>query len=98
MFTILAQGLQNPIAANSALEVFDAFLDGVTVIALPIFVLIIIWIGAQFVFARGEPQKLAELKLWLTWSLVGLFIVLSSQAILYVVVDTADKVGVDTRR
>ena len=53
----------------------------VAMIALPLVVVMIIWAGAQFVFAQGNDTKLAAAKKTLWYSLLGALLVVGAYAI-----------------
>ncbi|MFA6404459.1 MAG: hypothetical protein WCW03_00405 [Candidatus Paceibacterota bacterium] len=51
-------------------------------------VIVLIWVGLQFILARGNAEELKKLKLWLTWVVVGVAIVIGARIIIELVINT----------
>lgn len=66
---------------NGALEIFSY-------IVVLFAVLMIIYVGLQFVLAQGNPKRLSELKGWLLWIVIGVAIVIGARIIVSVVINT----------
>ena len=81
----------NPIKYCSVGELIIAVTNGVTLILMPVIVLSITWIGFNMVFAgREKSANYAKWKNAFGWSLVGLFLVLGTRGILFVIQNTVN--------
>ncbi|HSX17873.1 MAG TPA: pilin [Candidatus Saccharimonadales bacterium] len=90
MINYIAQGLLN---ANNLPHHNDATQDDITKILNIIFIIVgalaflmIVIAGLRYVFAQGEPNKIAEAKNMLIYALIGLIIAASAAAIVNFVV------------
>ena len=89
----------NPIKYCSVGELIIAVTNGVTLILMPIIVLSITWIGFNMVFAgREKNADYAKWKNAFGWSLVGLFLVLGTRGILFVIQNTVNELVEDDYR
>ena len=82
----------NPIKYCSISDLIIGVTNGVTLILMPIIVLSITYIGFQMVIAGRE--KTADYTKWKNafgWSLVGLFLVLGTRGILFVIQNTVNE-------
>ena len=70
--------LCNPIQAESFTEVIRRVANIAALIGLPIVVIMIIWTGAQFVFAGGDEKKLTAAKQSFFWTIIGALLVLGA--------------------
>ncbi|MBU6426983.1 hypothetical protein KGQ27_01960 [Patescibacteria group bacterium] len=80
--------LQNPLKVNS---VGAAISEGTAIfsyVAVLVAVLALIWVGLQFILARGNTAKISELKNWLWAIVVGIAIVIGARIIIQIVVNT----------
>ena len=76
--------LKNPLKSelNTIPKIINAILDGIVIpIAVPIFVLAIIWTGILFVIARGKPDDIKNAKTALKWTLIGGAVILGAKLI-----------------
>ena len=73
--------LQNPIQAENFTEVMRRVANIAALIGLPIVVIMIIWTGAQFVFAGGDEKKLTAAKQSFYWTIIGALLVLGAYVI-----------------
>ena len=81
----------NPIKYCSVSELITGVTNGVTLILMPIIVLAITYIGFRMVLAGRE--KNADYTKWKNafgWSLVGLFLVLGTRGVLFVIQNTVN--------
>lgn len=87
--------LQNPLSSrfNSVGGIVEGGLEIVSYIAVLFAVLMIIWVGLQFVLAQGKPQRLSELKSWLLWIVIGVAVVIGARIIVSVVINTLEATG-----
>lgn len=88
--------LQNPLSSrfSSIGQIISGFLEILSYLAILLAVLAIIWIGLQFVLAAGNSEKIKELKMQLTWVVVGVAIVIGARIIVSLVVNTLSATGV----
>ena len=73
--------LQNPIGADSIQDLLATILSAVVQIAIPFLVLAIMYVGFLFVVARGNPEKLAQARQALFYTLLGALIILGAQTL-----------------
>lgn len=89
-------GLQNPLSCqyNTVGGLVSGFIVIFSYLAIIVAVLLLIWVGLQFVLARGNPGRIDELKSWLLWIVVGVAVVIGARIIVNVVITTLDSTGV----
>src|SRR5690349_14773924 len=63
--------LQNPIAADNIIELFETIIDIVLVFAVPLVVFFIIYAGFLYVTARGNEGTIEKAHKALLYALVG---------------------------
>ena len=87
--------LQNPLSSkfNSVGGLVQGFLEIFSYIVALFAVLMLIWVGLQFVLAQGNPGKMQELKDWLLWIVVGVAIVIGARIIVSIVLNTLSTTG-----
>ena len=87
--------MQNPLSKNfdSVGSLISGFLDIFSYLVILLAVLLIIWVGLQFVLARGNPDRIKELKIWLLWIVVGVAIVIGARIIVSAVINTLSATG-----
>lgn len=76
--------LKNPLKSDldSIPKIINAILDNIVIpIAVPIFILALIYTGILYVIARGKPEKLNEAHNALKWTLIGGAVILGSKLI-----------------
>ncbi len=92
--------LANPLGSeyDSFPKVVVAIIDKIILpVAIPFVALAIIWVGFEFVIARGNPQKLKDAKKALGWTLLGAAVILGAYVIGTVVQSTISEItGNDT--
>ena len=69
--TALAITLENPLKVNSIEGLFEAILEIMLVLAVPIIVFFIIYAGFKYVTAQGKEDELKKANQMLLWSIVG---------------------------
>ncbi len=74
-------GLCNPLKVNSIQELLVAVLGYLVQVGTVIIVLMMVYIGFEFVLARGNPTKLQKAREMLLWTIIGALIILGAQAI-----------------
>lgn len=76
--------LKNPLKSdlNTIPKIVNALLDKIVIpIAVPIFILAIIYTGILYVIARGKPEKITEAHNALKWTLIGGAVILGAKLI-----------------
>ena len=68
--------LCDPTKSKSLEGLIDAISAKILQIAIPIAVIIIIWIGIQFFLSQGNPEKVGSAKKALWYTIIGLTIIL----------------------
>lgn len=87
--------LQNPLDPkfNSVGGLVQGALEIFSYLVIIFAVLMLIWVGLQFILAQGNPDKLKELKNWLLWIVVGVAIVIGARIIVSIVINTLQATG-----
>ncbi len=86
--------LQNPLKFNTVGGIVGGFLDIFMYIAVLAGVLLLIWVGFQFVLSQGNADKMKELKSWLLWIIVGLALIISARILVRIVINTLERANV----
>jgi hypothetical protein len=85
--------LTNPLKVNSIGDLVKNFVDIFSTVVIILAVLTLIWVGLQFILARGDVAKMKELKEWLLWIVVGIAVVISARLIVDIVINTLSATG-----
>ena len=86
----------NPIDYCSVGELITGVTGGITLLLMPILVFSIAYIGFRMVLAGKEKNAdYAKWKKAFSWSLVGLFLVLGTRGILFVIQNTVNELVED---
>ncbi len=85
--------LSNPLKVNSVGDLVKNFVDIFSTVVIILAVLTLIWVGLQFILARGDVAKMKELKEWLLWIVVGIAVVVSARLIVDIVINTLSATG-----
>ncbi len=80
--------LDNPINATSIDALITDILKVVVAIATPIAILAIIYSGFLFVKARGNPEELTKARTTLTWTIIGVMVLLGASLLATVIEGT----------
>lgn len=94
--------LENPLGANTLIELIQRIIDGMIRLAVPIAAGLIVWIGMLYMFAQGQPQRIQTATKALTYVVIGFAILLVSAGIISIVQDvlgvqqTCDTGGANT--
>lgn len=87
-----AEGLQNPLQYDNITSFIAGALKALVVIALPIITLFIVISGFMFVFARGNPSKLAEAKKNFLFVILGAILILGAWVLATLIGGTVSQV------
>lgn len=87
--------LSNPLKVDSVSGLVQNFVEIFSYVVIIIAVLLLVWVGLQFILARGDASKMKELKEWLFWIIIGVAVVIGARVIVEVVINTLASSGVD---
>lgn len=73
--------LVNPLKIDNIQDLLAVILSAIVQIAIPFLVLAVMYVGFLFVAARGNPNKLAEARQALFYTLFGALIILGAQTL-----------------
>lgn len=90
--------LQNPLKVDSIGGLVQSFVEIFSYIVILGAVLALIWVGLQFILARGNPERMNELKSWLSWIVIGVAVVIGARLIIQVVINTLSTSGAVDQR
>jgi mannose/fructose/N-acetylgalactosamine-specific phosphotransferase system component IID len=83
--------LSNPLGNVTSINDFiGKIIDLVLFVAVPVLVLVFIWLGFQFIMAQGNSTELEKVKRNLLYTLIGAAIVLGATVIKELLVSTFD--------
>jgi hypothetical protein len=82
---------ENPTGFSSAEELIISILRALTVIAIPLIVLMIIYGGFLYSTARGNAEQLRKATMTLTFAIIGGILVIGAVAITEIVGDTVQE-------
>lgn len=74
-------GLSNPICTTDLSTFLAKLLDLIAMIAFPIIVLFLVYIGFLFVTSQGNPEKIKEAREYFVWAIVGALLILGAEAL-----------------
>lgn len=77
----LAAQLYNPIGTTSVSAFLANLLGLIALIAFPILVLFLVYVGFLFVSSQGNPEKIKEARNYFFWAVVGGLLVLGAEAL-----------------
>jgi ABC-type cobalt transport system substrate-binding protein len=86
--------IKNPLKADSIYDLVQTFVEIFSLIAIIGAVLALIWVGFQFILARGNVSKMSELKDKLIWIVVGVAIIIGARLLINIVINTLSSTGV----
>ena len=86
--------LCNPLqGVNSISDLIFKFMDIVSYLAVIFGVLMLIWIGLQFVMAQGKPEEIKKHREQLLWVVIGIGVILGAKILVSVVINTLQATG-----
>lgn len=88
---VSAARIENPIEADKIQTFVSDLLDIIIQIGVIFVVLVIVYVGFQFVTARGDTGKLSKAREAFTWTVIGAIILLGAQVIAKVLENTANE-------
>jgi len=75
-------GLCSPLNVNSIQELLVAVLGYLVQVGTVIIVLMMVYIGFEFVLAKGNPTKLQKAREMLLWTIIGALIILGQSNVI----------------
>jgi len=72
--------IENPLKAKSFTELIRDIIDWLVAIGIGVAVIMIIYSGLLFMTAAGDEEKVTKAKKALTWSLIGLAVLIMGKA------------------
>ncbi|MEO5646056.1 MAG: TrbC/VirB2 family protein [Candidatus Paceibacterota bacterium] len=85
--------LNNPLSGISTIpEAINKILSIVIRIALPLIILMFIWTGLQFIFARGNPEKMKVAKNMFFYTVIGTLLILGAWTLTNAIVGTVNNI------
>ncbi len=86
--------LKNPLkGVNSVSDLIFTFMKIISYIAVIFGVLMLMWVGLQFVLAQGKPEEIKKRSNQLLWVIVGIGIILGARILVSVVINTLEASG-----
>ncbi len=85
--------LTNPLKVDSIGGAVGAFVEVFSYLVVLFAVLALVWVGFQFILARGNPERMKELKNWLFFIIIGVAIVIGARVIIMIVTNTLQATG-----
>jgi len=87
--------LTNPLKKElgSVGDVVMKFVEIFSYIVIIFAVLMLVWTGLQFILARGNVDRMKELKNQLLWIVVGIAIVIGARVLVTIVINTLEATG-----
>ncbi len=86
--------LQNPLkGVNSISDLILAFMKIVSYLAVIAGVLMLMWVGLQFVMARGNPEEIKKRSNELLWIVIGIAVILGARILVSVIINTLEATG-----
>ena len=80
-----ASELPNPIGVKSFSELLDRITSYLLMIAVPITGLALVWAGFLMISSGGEVEKIEKAKKTISWSVIGLIIVIFAKGLALVI-------------
>ncbi len=87
--------LQNPLAKGGVNTIGDAInkiLSLVIRVALPLIIIMFIWSGLSFIFARGNPEKVKTAKNMFLYTIIGTLLILGAWTITNAIIGTVNAI------
>ena len=82
--------VENPLVAESIVQLFETILDVLLIFAVPIIVFFIIYAGFMYVTARGNESTIKKAHMALLYALIGGLLILGARVLIEVVSGTVD--------
>jgi hypothetical protein len=86
--------LQNPLKVDSLGGLIEAFVEVFSYVVILFAVLAIIYVGLQYILARGNSEEITKRTDQLKWIVIGVAVVIGARIIVSVVINTLGASGV----
>lgn len=84
--------LNNPLAVSTINDAIKLFMGVIIRIALPLIIIMFIWSGLTFIFARGNPKKIEDAKNIFLFTIIGALLILGAWTITNAIVGTVNSI------
>ncbi|MGH7141627.1 MAG: pilin [Minisyncoccia bacterium] len=84
------QQITSPTGNATVCNILIGIFNAIMIIGAPVAVVFVIWAGARYVFAMGNPNKIKEANANLKWTLVGILIFFGAMVITQVIFTTVN--------
>ena len=85
VYGVMLAQIENPLGVDSFEELAQNITNWLVRIAGPIGVIVIVYAGAKFLMAKGDPTKITEAKKVLWYAIIGLAIVFAASGLVSLV-------------
>ena len=83
-----SKNFDNPLTFDTITGMFQAILNVLVIVSIPIVVLFIILAGFHYVTAQGNPEKIKDASKALMYGIIGGVVILGASAILSIIEET----------
>lgn len=91
--TAESTSIENPIGANTFLQLVEAIASAVTAVGIPLVAIFLMWSGFLFVSARGNEEQLKKAKTTFSWALIGGAVLIGARVLAIAIVNFAKGLG-----
>lgn len=87
--------LENPLAGGGVSDIptaINKILSVVIRVALPLIIIMFIWSGISFIFARGKPDKIKEARAMFLYTVIGTLLILGAWTITNAIIGTVNSI------
>lgn len=84
--------LQNPLKATTIQEAIALFMRIIIKLAIPVIILMYLWVGFSYILALGNPEKIKKVHNLLLYTVIGTLLVFGAWAITNAIVGTINAV------
>lgn len=86
-------GLKNPLKVKTIGGLIQSAVEIFSYLVIIFAVLAFIWVGLQYILARGNAEKIKELSKWLGYIAIGVAVVIGARLIISIVINTLESSG-----
>lgn len=91
-------GLKNPLKVKTIGGLVQTAVEVFSYIVIIFAVLAFIWVGLQYILARGNSEKMKEMSKWLGYIVIGVAVVIGARVIISIVINTLSSTGIVDER
>lgn len=85
--------LDNPLKVGNFCDLLETLLGAIIVIGMPIAVLFLVYVGFNFILARGNPEKIGKARNNLLYTVIGIAVFLGAWTIAKLIQATLVNLG-----